>query len=39
VRLALRYNITTEIDVTATYAFRSKVVGGNNFGLSAGYSF
>jgi len=39
VRLALRYNITNEIDVTATYAFRSKVVGGNNFGLSAGYSF
>ena len=38
-KASLRYNITKNIDATVSYAFRSKVVGGNSFGLSAGYSF
>jgi hypothetical protein len=39
VKASLRYDITKNIDVTVSYAFRSSVVGGNSFGLSAGYSF
>ena len=39
VKASLRYDITKNIDVTVSYALRSNVVGGNSFGLSAGYSF
>ena len=39
VKTSVRYNITKNIDVSLSYAFRSKVVGGNSFGLSGGYSF
>jgi hypothetical protein len=39
VKASVRYDITKNIDVTVSYALRSNVVGGNSFGLSAGYSF
>ena len=39
VKASLRYDITKNIDLTVSYAFRSKVVGGNSLGLSGGYSF
>ena len=37
--LGLRYNFTSNLDVSLTYAFASKDTTGNTLGLSAGYSF
>jgi hypothetical protein len=37
--IGARYNITKNFDLSATYTFQSKDVGGNAFGVSAGYSF
>jgi hypothetical protein len=39
VKASLRYNFTKNVDLTLSYAFQSKVVGGNIFGASVGYSF
>jgi hypothetical protein len=37
--LGARYNLTKNFDLSLSYAFQSKDVGGNTLGLSAGYSF
>lgn len=37
--LALRYNITRQFDVTATYTLQKESLGGNTLNLSAGYNF
>jgi hypothetical protein len=36
---SVRYNVTKNFDVKLSYAFQSDDVGGNKFGISAGYSF
>jgi hypothetical protein len=36
---SVRYNVTKNFDVKLSYAFQSDDVGGNKFGVSAGYSF
>jgi hypothetical protein len=36
---SVRYNVSKNFDVKLSYAFQSDDVGGNKFGLSAGYSF
>ena len=38
-KATLRYNISKNFDVSLAYSFQDDLVGGNNFGLSAGYSF
>jgi hypothetical protein len=38
-KASLRYNFTKNFDVSLAYAFQDKLVGGDNFGISAGYSF
>ena len=37
--LSLRYNFTENFDLKLAYSFRSNDVGGDKFGVSAGYSF
>ncbi len=37
--LALRYNITRQFDVTASYTLQKESLGGNTLSLSAGYNF
>ena len=36
---SVRYNVSKNFDVKLSYAFQSDDVGGNKFGVSAGYSF
>ena len=38
-KATLRYNISKNFDVSLAYSFQDDIVGGDNFGLSAGYSF
>ena len=38
-KATLRYNISKNFDVSLAYSFQDKMVGGDNFGISAGYSF
>ena len=38
-KATLRYNISKNFDVSLAYSFQDDLVGGDNFGLSAGYSF
>ena len=38
-KASVRYNFTKNFDVSLAYAFQDKLVGGDNFGISAGYSF
>jgi hypothetical protein len=39
VKASLRYNFSRSLDLTVSYAFQSKDVGGNSFGASLGFSF
>ena len=39
VKASLRYNFSRSVDLTVSYAFQSKDVGGNSFGASLGFSF
>jgi hypothetical protein len=38
-KATLRYNFSKNFDVSLAYSLQDDIVGGNNFGLSAGYSF
>lgn len=38
-KATLRYNISKNFDVSLAYSFQDDLVGGNNLGLSVGYSF
>jgi hypothetical protein len=38
-RVTLRHNITNNFDIRLTYLFQDDFIGGDTFGLSAGYSF
>ena len=38
-KATLRYNISKNFDVSLAYSFQDDIVGGNNLGLSVGYSF
>jgi hypothetical protein len=38
-KATLRYNLSKNFDVSLAYSLQDDIVGGNNFGLSAGYSF
>ena len=38
-KATLRYNISKNFDVSLAYSFQDDLVGGDNFGVSAGYSF
>ncbi len=38
-KATLRYNISKNLDVSLAYSFQDDLVGGDNFGLSVGYSF
>jgi len=38
-KATVRYNVTKNFDVSLAYSFQSDDVGGDKFGLSAGYSF
>ncbi len=39
VKVTLRHNITKNLDIRLTYLFQDNFIGGDTFGLSAGYSF
>ena len=39
INVGLRYNVNKNFDISLNYAFKKDEVGGNKFGLSAGYSF
>ena len=38
-KATLRYNFSKNFDVSLAYSFQDDIVGGDNFGLSAAYSF
>ena len=38
-KASVRYNFTKNLDLSLAYSFQDQVVGGDNFGLSVGYSF
>jgi hypothetical protein len=38
-RVTLRHNFTSNFDVRVTYLFQDDFIGGDTFGISAGYSF
>jgi len=38
-KATLRYNFSKNFDASLAYSFQDDIVGGDNFGLSAGYSF
>ncbi len=37
--VGLRYNVNKNFDISLNYAFKKDDVGGNKFGVSAGYNF
>ena len=39
INVGLRYNVNQNFDISLNYAFKKEEVGGNKFGVSAGYSF
>jgi hypothetical protein len=39
INVGVRYNVSQNFDISLNYAFKKDEVGGNKFGLSAGYSF
>ena len=39
INVGLRYNVNKNFDISLNYAFKKDEVGGNKFGVSAGYSF
>lgn len=39
INVGLRYNVSKNFDISLNYAFKKDEVGGNKFGVSAGYSF
>ena len=38
-KATLRYNFSKNFDASLAYSFQDDIVGGDNFGLSVGYSF
>lgn len=39
INVGVRYNVNQNFDISLNYAFKKDEVGGNKFGISAGYSF
>jgi len=39
INVGVRYNVSQNFDISLNYAFKKDEVGGNKFGISAGYSF